>query len=65
MVNLGALNWFDSFIKTLKKALDSINHVIYTPEDGVPPRCLILMLFAFLSYLFVESHTIDISIISI
>ncbi len=34
MVNLGALNWFDSFIKMLKKALDCINHVIYTPDDG-------------------------------
>ncbi len=32
MVNLGALNWFDSFIKKLKKALDCINHVIYTPD---------------------------------
>ncbi len=31
MVNLGALNWFDSFIKNLKKALDCINYVIYTP----------------------------------
>ncbi len=32
MVNLGALNWFDSFIKKLKKALDCINYVIYTPD---------------------------------
>ncbi len=32
MVNLGALNCFDSFIKIfLKKALDCINHVIYIP----------------------------------
>ncbi len=31
MVNFGTLNWFDSFIKKLKKALDCINHVIYTP----------------------------------
>ncbi len=31
MVHLGAMNWFDSFIKKLKKALDCINHVIYTP----------------------------------
>ncbi len=34
MVNLGALNLFDSFIKKLKKALDCVNHVIYTPERG-------------------------------
>ncbi len=32
MVNLGALNWFNSFIENLKKALDCINHVVYTPE---------------------------------
>ncbi len=31
MVNLGALNWFDSFIKKLKKVLDCINDMIYTP----------------------------------
>ncbi len=31
MMNVGALNWFDSFIITkLKKALDCINHMIYT-----------------------------------
>ncbi len=30
MMKFGDLNWFDSFIKNLKKALDCINHVIYT-----------------------------------
>ncbi len=30
MMKFGALNWFDFFIKKLKKALDCINHVIYT-----------------------------------
>ncbi len=33
MMNLSSLNWFDSFIKKLKKALDCINHVIYTPDS--------------------------------
>ncbi len=27
MMNFDALNWFESFIKKLKKALDVINHV--------------------------------------
>ncbi len=35
MVNLGALNRFDSFIKKLTKALNYINHVIYTPEVSI------------------------------
>ncbi len=30
MMNFGALNWFDSFIKKLKKGLDCMNHMIYT-----------------------------------
>ncbi len=30
MMNFGALKWFRSFIKKLKKALDCINHMIYT-----------------------------------
>ncbi len=30
MINFGALNWFDSFINKLKKALDYMNHMIYT-----------------------------------
>ncbi len=30
MMNFSALNWFDSFIKKLKKALNCIIHVIYT-----------------------------------
>ncbi len=30
MMNFGTLNWFDSFIKKLKKALDCIPDVIYT-----------------------------------
>ncbi len=34
MINFGALKWFDSFTKKLKKALDYINQVIYTC-DGV------------------------------
>ncbi len=34
MVNLGTLNWFDSFTKKLKKAFDCINHVIYTPDGS-------------------------------
>ncbi len=34
MVNLSDLNWFDSFIKKEKKALDCINHVIYTCESS-------------------------------
>ncbi len=38
MANLGALNWFESFIKKLKKALDCINHVIYTPDNGCKNR---------------------------
>ncbi len=29
-MNFGALNLFDSFIKKLQKALDYINHVMYT-----------------------------------
>ncbi len=32
MMNFVALNWFDSFIKKMKKALDFINHTIYTCE---------------------------------
>ncbi len=36
MVNLGALNWFDSFIKKLgKKPFYFIMHVIYTCEVGI------------------------------
>ncbi len=35
MVNLCALNWLDSFIKKLKKTLDFINHMIYTPENAI------------------------------
>lgn len=30
MMNCGALQWFGSFIKKWKKALDCVNHVIYT-----------------------------------
>ncbi len=32
MVNLGALNLFDSLLKSWKKELDCVNHVIYTPD---------------------------------
>ncbi len=32
MMNFGALNRFDPFIKKLKKALNCINHVTYTCE---------------------------------
>ncbi len=37
MVNLGALNWIDSFIKMLKETLDCIIHVIYTPDHAYWP----------------------------
>ncbi len=30
MMKFGALNWFNSLIKKLKKALNCITHVIYT-----------------------------------
>ncbi len=32
MMNFGILKWFNSSIKKLEKALNSINHVIYTCE---------------------------------
>ncbi len=34
MINFGAFNWFDSFIKRLKKTLVCINHVIYTCDSS-------------------------------
>ncbi len=34
MMNFGALNWFNSFIKKLKKPLHCINYMIYTCYKG-------------------------------
>ncbi len=42
MMNFGALNWFDSSIKKLKKVLDYTNHVSYT--------CVIVKLSAHLYF---------------
>ncbi len=33
MMNFGALNWFDSLLKSWRKALDCINQYIYTPDN--------------------------------
>ncbi len=35
-MDFGALKWFGSFVEKLKKALDCINHVIYTCDLIMP-----------------------------
>ncbi len=44
VITSGALNLFDYFINKLNKALDCINHVIYTCVIGVchPHNCSLL-----------------------
>ncbi len=42
MMNFSALNWFDSFIRKLKKALDSIIQMMYTYVHAIVGPLLLL-----------------------